>query len=110
MNLTEICNRCFYKSFNINRKLKYGYFNHFILSDNINGQIQFIHLHNCYTKHLLRFVDLQNNLEFYNLSCLSFVQGLKYKWISAQEPRLIMGYKSLIKNALGLGLVRLKLG
>jgi hypothetical protein len=63
-----------------------------------------------YTKYLLWFVDLQNNLEFYNLSCLSFVQGLKYKLISVQEPRLIMGYKSLIKTALGLGLVRLKLG
>jgi hypothetical protein len=32
------------------------------------------------------------------------------KWTSAQEPRLVLGYKSLIKNALGLGLVRLKLG
>jgi hypothetical protein len=30
--------------------------------------------------------------------------GLTYKWISAQEPRL-MGYKSLIKTALGLDLV-----
>jgi Reverse transcriptase (RNA-dependent DNA polymerase) len=29
--------------------------------------------HHCYTKHLFLFVDLQNNLEFYNLSCLSFV-------------------------------------
>jgi hypothetical protein len=56
------------------------------------------------------FEDLQNNLEFYNLPCLSFVQGLKCKWISAQEPRLMMGYKSLIKTALGLDLVRLKLG
>jgi hypothetical protein len=36
------------------------------------------------------------------------MQGLKYKWISAQEPRLMMRYKSLIKTALGLGLVRLK--
>jgi hypothetical protein len=63
-----------------------------------------------YTKHLLWFVDLQNNLEFYNLPCLSFVQGLTCKWISAQELRLMMGYKSLIKTALGLGLVRLKLG
>jgi hypothetical protein len=33
----------------------------------------------CCTKHLLWFVDLQNNLEFYNLSYLSFVEGLKYK-------------------------------
>jgi hypothetical protein len=63
----------------------------------------------CYTKHLLWFVDLQNNLEFYNLPCLSFVQGLKCKWISAQEPRLMMRYKSLTKTELGLGLVRLKL-
>jgi hypothetical protein len=38
------------------------------------------------------------------------VQGLKCKWISAQEPRLMIRYKSLIKTALGLGLVRLKLG
>jgi hypothetical protein len=53
---------------------------------------------------------LQNNLEFYNLSCLSFVQGLTYKWTSAQEPRLVLGYKRLIKTALGLGLVRFKLG
>jgi hypothetical protein len=62
----------------------------------------------CYTKHLLWFVNLQNNLEFYNLPCLSFVQGLICKWISAQELRL-MRYKSLIKTALGLGLVRLNL-
>jgi hypothetical protein len=41
---------------------------------------------------------------------LSFVQGLKYKWISAQEPRLMMGYNSLIKTTLGLGLVRHKMG
>jgi hypothetical protein len=34
---------------------------------------------------------------------------LTCKWISAQEPRLMMGYKSLIKTALGLDLVRLKL-
>jgi hypothetical protein len=34
---------------------------------------------------------------------------LTWKWISAQEPRL-MGYKSLIKIALGLVLVRLNLG
>jgi hypothetical protein len=60
--------------------------------------------------HLLWFVDLQNNLEFYNLSCLSFVQGLTWKWTSAQEPRLVLGYNSLIKTALDLGLVRLKLG
>jgi hypothetical protein len=39
-----------------------------------------------------------------------FMQGLTCKWTSAQEPRLILGYKSLIKTALGLGLVRLKLG
>jgi hypothetical protein len=39
-----------------------------------------------------------------------FVQGLKYKWISAQESRLMMGYKSLIKTALDLGLITLKLG
>jgi hypothetical protein len=64
----------------------------------------------CYTKYFLWFVDLQNNLEFYNLVCLSFVQGLTYKCISAQESRLMMGYKSLIKIALSLGLVRLKLG
>jgi hypothetical protein len=38
------------------------------------------------------------------------VQGLTCKWTSAQEPRLVLGYKSLIKTALGLGLVRLKLG
>jgi hypothetical protein len=56
------------------------------------------------------FVDLQNNLEFYNLACLSFVQGLTCKWASAQEPRLVLGYKSLIKTTLGLGLVRHKLG
>jgi hypothetical protein len=37
------------------------------------------------------------------------VQGLTCNWISAQEPRL-MGYKSLIKTALGLGFVRLNLG
>jgi hypothetical protein len=41
---------------------------------------------------------------------LSFVQGLTCKCTSAQEPRLVLGYKSLIKTALGLGLVRLKLG
>jgi hypothetical protein len=64
----------------------------------------------CYTKHLLSFADLHNNIEFYNLSCLSFVQGLKCKWISAQEPRLVIRYMSFIKTALGLGLVRLKLG
>jgi hypothetical protein len=34
------------------------------------------------------------------------VQGLKYKWIGVQEPRLMMGYKILIKTALGLDLVR----
>jgi hypothetical protein len=55
------------------------------------------------------FVDLQNNLEFYNLLCLNFVQGLKYKLISAQEPRLKMRYKSLIRITLDLGLVRLKM-
>jgi hypothetical protein len=38
------------------------------------------------------------------------MQGLKCKWISAQELRLMMGYKSLIKIELGLTLVRLKLG
>jgi hypothetical protein len=38
------------------------------------------------------------------------VQGLKCKWISTQEPRLMMGYKILIKTILGLGLVRFKLG
>jgi hypothetical protein len=32
------------------------------------------------------------------------------KWISAQEPRLMMGCKSLIKIVLDLGLVRPKLG
>jgi hypothetical protein len=63
----------------------------------------------CCTKHLLWFVDFQNNLEFYNLSCLSFMQGLKYKLISAQELRLMMRYKNLIKTVLGLDLVRLKL-
>jgi hypothetical protein len=41
---------------------------------------------------------------------LSFVQGLTCKWTSAQEPRIVLGYKSLIKTALGLGLVKLKLG
>jgi hypothetical protein len=41
---------------------------------------------------------------------LSFVQGLIYKWTSAQESRLVLRYKSLIKTALGLGLVKLKLG
>jgi hypothetical protein len=40
---------------------------------------------------------------------LNFVQGLICKLISAQEPRL-MGYKSLIKTVLGLGLVRFNLG
>jgi hypothetical protein len=44
------------------------------------------------------------------LPCLSFVQGLTCKWTSAQEPRLVLGYKSLIKTTLGLSLVRLKLG
>jgi hypothetical protein len=38
------------------------------------------------------------------------VQGLTCKWTSAQEPRLVLRYKSLIKTALGLSLVRLKLG
>jgi hypothetical protein len=38
------------------------------------------------------------------------MHGLKCKYISAQEPRLMMGYKSLIKTTLGLGLVRLKRG
>jgi hypothetical protein len=38
------------------------------------------------------------------------VQELTCKWTSAQEPRLVLGYKILIKIALGLGLVRLKLG
>jgi hypothetical protein len=38
------------------------------------------------------------------------MQGLTCKWTSAQEPRLVLEYKSLIKTALGLGLVRLKLG
>jgi hypothetical protein len=64
----------------------------------------------CYTKYLLWFVDLQNNLEFYNLPCLSFVQELTCKLISAQESILIMGHKSQIKTTLDLGLVRLKLG
>jgi hypothetical protein len=40
---------------------------------------------------------------------LSFVQELIYKWTSAQEPRLVLGYKILIKTALGLGSVKLKL-
>jgi hypothetical protein len=44
------------------------------------------------------------------MPCLSFVQELTCKWMSAQEPRLVLGYKSLIKTALGLCLVRLKLG
>jgi hypothetical protein len=56
------------------------------------------------------FVDLQNNFEFYNLPCLSFVQELTCKWTSAQEPRLVLGDKSLIKTILGLGLVKHKLG
>jgi hypothetical protein len=38
------------------------------------------------------------------------VQGLTCKWTSAQEPRLVLGYNSLIKTTLDLGLVRLKLG
>jgi hypothetical protein len=38
------------------------------------------------------------------------MQGLKNTWISAQEPRLMMKYKSLIKTTLGLGLAKLKLG
>jgi hypothetical protein len=38
------------------------------------------------------------------------MQGLTCKWTSAQEPRLVPGYKNLIKTTLGLGLVRLKLG
>jgi hypothetical protein len=38
------------------------------------------------------------------------MQGLICKWTSAQEPRLVLGYKSLIKTALGLGWVKLKLG
>jgi hypothetical protein len=38
------------------------------------------------------------------------MHGLTYKWTSAQEPRLVLGYKSLIKTVLGLGLVKLKLG
>jgi hypothetical protein len=63
----------------------------------------------CYTKYFFLFVDLQNNFEFYNLPCLSFVQELICKWISAQESKLMMGYMSLINTALGLGLVRLKL-
>jgi hypothetical protein len=33
------------------------------------------------------------------------MQGLKCKWISAQELRLTMGYTSLIKTALDLDLV-----
>jgi hypothetical protein len=41
---------------------------------------------------------------------LSFVQGLTCKWTSTQEPRLVLGYKSLIKTTLDLDLVRLKLG
>jgi hypothetical protein len=63
----------------------------------------------CYTKHFFDLSIYKINLEFYNLSCLSIVQGLKCKWISAQEPRLMMRYKSLINIVLGLGLVRLKL-
>jgi hypothetical protein len=38
------------------------------------------------------------------------VQGLTCKWTSAQEPRLVLRYKSLIKTALCLGLVRFKVG
>jgi hypothetical protein len=41
---------------------------------------------------------------------LSFVQGLICKWTSAQEPRLVLGYNSLIKTTLGLDLVKPKLG
>jgi hypothetical protein len=63
----------------------------------------------CCTKYLLWFVNFQNNLKFYNLSCLNFVQRLKCKLISAQELRLMMGYINLIKTILGLDLVRLKL-
>jgi hypothetical protein len=38
------------------------------------------------------------------------VQGLICKWTSAQEPKLVLEYKSLIKTALDLGSVKLKLG
>jgi hypothetical protein len=56
---------------------------------------------------ICRFAKQSWILQF---SLLSFVQGLICKWTSAQEPRLVLGYKSLIKTALGLGLVKLKLG
>jgi hypothetical protein len=38
------------------------------------------------------------------------VQGLTCKWTNAQEPRLVLEDKSLIKTTLGLGLVKHKLG
>jgi hypothetical protein len=38
------------------------------------------------------------------------MQGLTCKWTNAQEPRLVQGYKSLIKTALVLGLVRIQTG
>jgi hypothetical protein len=58
--------------------------------------------------YIIFLLNIQNISVF--VYCLSFVQGLKYKWLSIQEPRLMMEYKSLIKTALGLSLVRLKLG
>jgi hypothetical protein len=54
-----------------------------------------------------RFVKQSWILQF---ALLSFLQGLICKWTSAQEPKLVLRYKSLIKTALGLGLVKLKLG
>jgi hypothetical protein len=42
MSLIKIRVDTFIKSINLNRKLKYKNFGHYTLSDNINGQIQFI--------------------------------------------------------------------
>jgi hypothetical protein len=46
----------------------------------------------------------------FTICFVEFCAGLICKWTSAQEPRLVLGYKSLIKTALSLGLVKLKLG
>jgi hypothetical protein len=89
----------------------YSFFLSFIVYYFYNA---FLNFHKClsFMLHLTsslfcRFAKQSWILQF---ALLSFVQGLICKWTSAQESRLVLGYKSLIKTALGLGSVKLKLG
>jgi hypothetical protein len=63
----------------INKKNKIKLYH---MSINKMSMSNLIYIEECSTKHLLWFVDLQNNLE------------LTYKWISVQKPKPMMGHKS----------------